>query len=104
MTDCLDRFDALLAAMTVDELATTWARAARELRKRGAVRTSNIVGDLAEADVASRLGLTRGSFSEKSIDAVDRSGTTYQIKGRWKTHTALSRRSQPHTRRADELV
>ena len=57
------------------------ARAARALRDREAVRTSNIVGHLAEAEVARRLKLKRGSFAEKSIDAVGQDEKTYQITG-----------------------
>ena len=91
MTDSLTRLDALFEEMTEPELATAWARSARTLRKRGAVRTSNIVGDLAEADVARRLRLRRGTFSEKSIDAVGKGRKTYQIKGRWKTPENRSR-------------
>lgn len=64
----------------------------RVMRERGLVRTANTpVGDYAERIACSRLNLQRQGFSEKSIDAVDDSGTRYQIKGRRLTPENMSR-------------
>lgn len=60
-----------LAALTVRELLTLWARTLRELRDRGVVRTfNNPIGDIAEELVARHYGGKRGSFSQKTWDVV----------------------------------
>lgn len=83
MVSVIDELDALLARASDDEVAKAWARAMRELRVRGLVRTANTpVGDYAERICCDRLGLQRLGFSEKSVDAIGPGGTRYQIKAR----------------------
>jgi len=91
MSDRNEQLQALLEQMSIDELMSTWARAGRQLRTRGAVRSSNVVGDLAEWIGAGQLKLQRSVSSERSIDALAPDGTSYQIKGRWLTPENPSR-------------
>jgi hypothetical protein len=79
----LGALDALLAEMSDDEVAKTWARSMRELRRRDLIRTANTpVGDYAERICCERFDLSRKGFSEKSVDALGQDGTRYQIKAR----------------------
>jgi hypothetical protein len=88
----IDELDDLLARASDEEVAKTWARAMRELRVRGLVRTANTpVGDYAERICCDRFGLQRMGFSEKSVDAIGPDGTRYQIKARRLTPENLSR-------------
>lgn len=91
MSDRLEQLQALLEQLSVEELMTAWARAGRHLRSRGAVRSSNVVGDLSEWIGADRLNLQLLESSERSIDALGPDGTSYQVKGRWLTPENRSR-------------
>jgi hypothetical protein len=74
MSDRLAKVDQLLLEMSDTELAKTWARCMRQLRVRNLVRTCNSpTGDYAERICCERFGLERKGFSEKSIDAIERS-------------------------------
>ena len=72
-----------LPDLSVPELLATHSAVIEELRRRGVVRSkNNPTGDYAEWLVSSKLGLTLESNSAKGFDAVDHSGSRYQIKGR----------------------
>jgi hypothetical protein len=69
--------------LTTQQLLQYYVQIIDELRTRKIVRTSNSpIGDYAEWLVANRLGLTLVANSTSGHDAVDPSGTKFQIKGR----------------------
>lgn len=69
--------------MTIRELLSLHTASTEELRSRGVVRTSNSpVGDYTEWLVSRALDLELASNSASGFDALDSSGTRYQIKGR----------------------
>ena len=80
----LDRF-------TDHDLLRLWKRTTLELRTRRVCRSKNIVGDLAERIVATKLGLSLAPKVMKAIDATGPEGATYQIKARDLTGTNNSR-------------
>lgn len=65
------------------DILKLYAQIMEELRLRGVVRSgNNPVADYAEAVVAKQLKLKLANNSNRGFDAVDRKGTTYQIKAR----------------------
>jgi hypothetical protein len=78
-----------LTQSTPAGLLKLYAGIGTELRSRGIVRTENITGDVAEYLFCLALGLT--PRPEAHIDAVDRDGKRYQIKGRRLTPANPSR-------------
>ena len=81
-----------LARLTSVELLTFQARIADELRSRGIARTSNnVTGDLAEYLFCLAFGWAPAANSNAHIDAIDKGGARYQIKGRRITRHNASR-------------
>ncbi len=72
-----------LTRLTNRQVLELYADVLRELRTRGAVRsTNNPVADLAERLCAKTFGLTLVSKSTAGFDAIGPDGTRYQIKAR----------------------
>ncbi|MBA7613577.1 hypothetical protein ES703_20828 [subsurface metagenome] len=70
-------------ALTIPELLRCFANILDELKERKVVRTrNNPVADYAEWLVAQQLGLSLERNSKRGYDAIDQSGTCYQIKSR----------------------
>ena len=70
-------------SLKIQQLLQDYVQIIDELRTMKIVRTSNSpIGDYAEWLVANRLGLTLVTNSTLGYDAVDPSGTKFQIKGR----------------------
>ena len=69
-----------LPQLTPARLLQLCAGIGTELRRRNIVRTENITGDVAEYLFCRALSLT--PMPTRHIDAVDRDGKRYQIKGR----------------------
>jgi hypothetical protein len=65
-----------------DDLLRMWKQIPEVLRKRGICRTRNVVSDVAERVVATKLGLTLEENSNRSYDATDATGQRFQIKAR----------------------
>jgi hypothetical protein len=85
-----------LSKMSTRELLALWARALRELRDRGVVRTfNNPIGDIAEALVALHYGGVRGSFSQASWDVRTPSGGLLQVKAMRRTGAKTRRNLSP---------
>lgn len=75
-----------------DELLKLRAELDEELRRRGVVRSSNIVGDYGEWIVCERFGWKMAeSQAQKSYDCTDNGGTRYQVKTRRITSRNKSR-------------
>ena len=72
-------------SLTVAELLNLYSQVLRELRERGVIRTKNLVGDIAEGLVASRLGLVLATSSNAGYEALDPNGMRYQVKSRLPT-------------------
>ena len=81
-----------LQHLSVLDLLSLYAELLNELRKRGAIRsTNNPVADYAEYLCEKALSLTRAEKSTKGFDATDSSGSRFQIKGRRVTSHNKSR-------------
>jgi hypothetical protein len=76
---------------TEEELLLLYGSILKELRGRGVIRTSNLLGDYAEWLVAKRLHLELAANSTAGYDAYNDAGQTYQIKARRLTPTNPSR-------------
>ena len=73
-----------LRVQGIGGLLSTYASVMHLLRHHGIVRSFNSpVADVAEWLVSTNLGLKLATNSAKGFDAVDASGTRYQIKARW---------------------
>lgn len=76
-------WDNFFTNLSDEEVGQVWARAMRELRARGLVRSSNNpVADFAERLVAEELGLELAPPVAQGYDATDADGRRYQIKSR----------------------
>ena len=72
-----------LRTMSEVELLQIHSAVIAELRRRGVVKTqNNPIGDYTEWLVCNRLGLEVQGNSRAALDAIDRQGIRYQIKGR----------------------
>lgn len=71
-----------LEDLTVPELLQHYFRVESELRRLGIIRTNNLTGDYAAWLVARCLNLELRGNSNMGFDAVDESGSRYQIKSR----------------------
>ncbi|MCR9278663.1 MAG: hypothetical protein NXH85_11880 [Pseudomonadaceae bacterium] len=77
---------------STDKLLALRAELDEELRRRGVVRSSNIVGDYGEWIVCERFGWTMAdSQAQKSYDCTAANGTRYQVKTRHITSRNPSR-------------
>lgn len=74
-----------LESLSNYDVINLWAASKVELQRREIVRTSNVVGDLAEAIGHEHLGGVRGHFSKTGWDVHTPDGEYVQIKGLWKT-------------------
>lgn len=89
----MGRWDDWFAALSDEEVPQVWAKAMRELRTRGLVRSSNNpVSDIAERLAAERLQLELAPKSAQGYDARAPDGTRYQVKSRRLTPENGSRR------------
>ena len=68
--------------LTVDDLLHFYCDVLSQLRHRGIVRSSNLVGDYTEWLVSTKMGLSLCRNSNAGYDALDSAGVKYQIKGR----------------------
>jgi Family of unknown function (DUF6998) len=68
--------------VTVRDLLMQYVSVRGELRQRGVIRTSNLIGDYAEWLVANRLGFHLERNSNPGYDAIDGNGIKYQVKSR----------------------
>ena len=77
-----------------------------ELRRRAVVRSKNVTGDYAEFLAARALKLELAPNSTPGFDGTDKSGITYQIKGRQWTDSNNSRQLGVirHINAFDQLV
>ncbi|MBB0990175.1 hypothetical protein G6009_01585 [Dietzia sp. SLG510A3-30A2] len=73
------------AGLSVGELLRLWAGSTKELKRRGAIQTRNMVGEIAESVAHAYLGGTRGSFSQAGWDLLTDAGERVQVKGIWRT-------------------
>lgn len=71
--------------LTVAELLNCYTQILRALKERGVIRTKNLVGDIAEGLVATKLGLMLADNSNAGYDAIDADGMRYQVKSRLPT-------------------
>ena len=72
-----------LETLSEVELLQTHSAVITELRRRGVVSTkNNPIGDYTEWLVCNRLELCPLKKNQAASDAIDKSGTRYQIKGR----------------------
>jgi hypothetical protein len=72
-----------ISGLSPSALLALHAHVADELRSRGITRSSNNhTGDLAEYLFCKASGWTQSGNSNRSIDAVDSGGISYQVKGR----------------------
>jgi len=78
-----NEFDDFLAQHSTDKLLKLHSEIGNMLRSRGVVRSSNNpVGDLSEYLFCNAFDWSQEANSKASIDATDKQGLTYQIKGR----------------------
>jgi hypothetical protein len=76
-------WDKVFEGLSDEEVGQVWARAMRELRRRGLIRSwNNPVADFAERLVAEQLNLALAPPVAQGYDATDRDGLRYQIKAR----------------------
>ena len=81
-----------LLSLSVKELLSLYAHSLEELRRRGAVRsTNNPAADYAEFLVSKALGLSVAGKSNSGFDATGPDGSRYQIKARRITRHNSSR-------------
>lgn len=81
-----------ISPYTTADLLKLHARISEELRVRGVTRTANNpTGDIAEYLFCKAFGWVQADNSHPNIDAVDKNGVRYQIKGRRKTRHRGSR-------------
>lgn len=97
MVDSLD-------GLSTFDLLTLWSGTAAELKRRGVVRTSNIVGDLAEAVASEHFGGVRASFSEPSWDVLAPDGERIQVKALWRTRPSRNKLSAIRDSDYDSVV
>lgn len=81
-----------LEELTASQLLALHAALMEELRARGVTRSSNNpTGDLAEYLFCKAFGWEQAGNSNPSLDALDKDGSRYQIKGRRVTRHNKSR-------------
>jgi hypothetical protein len=81
-----------LSAFTSKDLLALHAQVAEELRTRGVTRSSNNpTGDLAEYLFCKAFEWRQAGNSHAEVDAIDKDGNRYQIKGRRCTRQNKSR-------------
>lgn len=71
--------------LSVAQLLRMWAASSKELKARGVIQTSNLVGEIAEAVAHAYLGGTRGAFSQVGWDIKTEAGERVQVKAVWRT-------------------
>lgn len=74
-----------LRLLNTHDIVNLWADSTAEMKRRGIVRTRNVIGDLAETIAEAHLHGTRGSFSNKGWDLTTPDGERVQVKGLWRT-------------------
>lgn len=85
-------WDEFFGVLSDEEVGQVWARAMRELRDRGLIRSwNNPVADYAERLVAEELGLELALPVAQGYDATDQVGRRYQVKARRLTPQNKSR-------------
>lgn len=76
-------WDEFFAGLSDEQVGQVWARAMRELRFRGLIRSwNNPVADFAERLVAQELRLELAPPVAQGYDGTDANGKRYQIKSR----------------------
>ena len=75
--------DRPISALSTEEMFEVWGRVMRELKERGAIRSTNRppVGDYAETLAAAALRAERPEGPDRGVDLV-RDGIRYQVKAR----------------------
>lgn len=81
--------------LSVAQLLRMWAASSKELKARGVIKTSNMVGEIAEAVAHAYLGGTRGSFSQAGWDIKTETGERVQVKAVWRTAHSKRRNTSP---------
>ena len=74
-----------LRPLSTRDVLNLWSDATVEMRRRGLVRTNNVVGELAEAIAHAHCGGVRGTFVEKGWDVRAEGGARIQVKGMRRT-------------------
>lgn len=86
---------------TIQNKLSDFGRKFIELKKKGIIKSRNIVGDIGEYYAANKLNLTLCQKNQKGIDAIDKMNHTYEIKTR---RVYESGRRKGNTRRLNNLV
>ncbi len=101
-----------IESLTIDEIIKLYPKILKELKKRGVIKTKNLIGELGEYLAIQHYtenpkfpNLALAETTTKNIDAVSRDGERYSIKSVSSTSTGVFHGlEQPNSEKQDKQI